>query len=325
MKDKVDNVPAELRVSTVRPRSTYASSASSTSSYASSLSSASSAAESVRSSSSSFLHSKANPLMEVTPDRHSQYSSHSSQYHTLSRFPATGLPPPSPSTPQLTTPSQSSPSSSPSSSTFDGYAAIPAKYATLSLNPRHDPRIHYPNPSMPTTPLVANYRHSTVSNGGAEYGPHPVSNFTRVVHGDINRSRTFVGEDGSMAPGVGEGMRGISSLGEVNTQACNGPRSAHYASTPHLFVFQSVDDDSSDETIDDHSSRQITKSNTLSNKNLTQHHSRTHLPENVSNSSSSSRTLPRMTSPPQKTSEPIYTTAVEIKKEAAKRQVNSLL
>lgn len=315
MLDKMENTPSDYR-GTLRPHSTYASSASSTSSYASSLSSASSASssgsavESLKS--SSFLHSKASQLAAVN-DSYPQYSS-THQYHTLRRYPS-GTP--SPTTPQLTTPTPSTPSSSPASSTFDGYATIPAKFSTLSVNPSIAPRIHYQNPPIPpTTPAVTNFRIVT-----SQYG-NPVqttlgSNYNLTRINDVG-GRTPFGGPGT----VGVGMRGVSSLGEVTSSTF---RSAHYASTPHLFVFQSVDDDDSDENdgtpINSHASNsQLTKSNTLNN--AMRNSATMSAIEAAATASGSSRTLPRQTSASSlQKKEPIYSSTAEIKKDMSHREV----
>lgn len=322
MKDKIENVPAEFRGS-LRPHSTYASSASSTSSYASSLSSASSASssgsapESLKS--TSFLHSKASQqAVDNIEAQYPHYASH--QYHTLRRYPS-GTP--SPTTPQLSTPSPSSPSSSPASSTVDGYATIPAKFATLSVHPsntRQDPRIHYSHPSVPTTPVVNNFRHSVISTptAGPSFGDQVSNrlagsnyNLTRV--NDVGSRTAINGSAGTPVGTVGAGMRGVSSLGEVTSSSHRSPR---YASTPHLFVFQTQDDDDEDSEGVGDTTNMITKTNTLSNR------SPVAIVE-VDPMAAGSRTLPRQpmpSQPPHQQKEPIYSSTAEIKKDVTRRE-----
>lgn len=314
MKDKMENIPSDFRGS-LRPHSTYASSASSTSSYASSLSSASSASssgsavESLKS--SSFLHSKASQISDAS-NPYQQYAS-TQQYSTLRRCPS-GTP--SPTTPQLTTPTPSTPSSSPASSTFDGYSTMPSKFATLSIHPsnnRKDPRLYYQNPSVPTTPVVTNFRHSAVNPqyGNQVQNTHG-SNYNLTLINNVGSRTALNGAQGT----VGVGMRGVSSLGEVTSSTY---RSAHYASTPHLFVFQSVDDDSDEDTVDNArnaTNTQLTKSNTLNNS---RNPSTLTL---IESTPGSSRTLPRQTSASsQQQREPIYSSTADIKKDATRREV----
>lgn len=321
MKDKVENVPVEFRGS-LRPHSTYASSASSTSSYASSLSSASSASssgsapESLKS--ASFLHSKASQqAVDKSELQYPHYAPH--QYHTLRRYPS-GTP--SPTTPQLATPSPSSSSSSPASSTVDGYAAIPAKFATLSIHPsntRQDPRIHYPYPSVPTTPVVNNFRHSVISTPtvGPSFGDQVSNrlagsnyNLTRV--NDVGSRSAMNGVAVTPVGTVGAGMRGVSSLGEVTSSSHRSPR---YASTPHLFVFQTPDDDDDEDVEgDDDTASQITKTNTLSNRSPV-------ATVEVDPMSAGSRTLPRQPMHSQQ-KEPIYSSTIDFKKDVTRREVN---
>ena len=321
MKDKVENVPNDYRGS-IRPQSTYASSASSTSSYASSLSSAcsttGSTSESVKSA-SSFLHSKANPLNDSN-------SSHGTaqQYHTLGRYPSGSTSPTIGQFPASynSSPYASSPSSSPASSTFDGYATIPAKFSTMTLNPqttRQDQRVNYTNPSVPTTPIVTNFRHSIISNPAntANFGDYNMTATTQRIGSNYNLTR--VPDNGAVTGEIGEGMRGVSSLGEVTSST---HRSPHYASTPHLFVFQSIDDDSEGDggdALDDASTaatRLATKCNTLSNRTVTSD-------ERPQLTTNSTRTLPRLpqhSGAPQK--EHIYSSTTDIKKSTTQREVS---
>ncbi|KAF2357735.1 WH1/EVH1 domain [Trinorchestia longiramus] len=298
MKEKVENVPPEF-TNSLRPNPSYASSASSTSSYASTLSSSSSAASSYSGfgceKSSSFLHSnEARHLTESSlPPPYPHHPAH--QYRALSRCPSGSSSPPNPQS--------FSPSSSPASSSAE-YATVPFKFNTLSRampNGRPTPVLRSANPITANNP---NFRHSVISTAAAppKLGEHVSMrlgssySIARVGH-DVGSSNALNGDGG---------MRGVSSLGEVTSST---HRSPHYASTPHLFVFQAPDDEEDLENNDD-SISQVTKCNTLRN---------TSTAELVETPTNISRTLPR---PPtsQQMKEPIYSSTVDIRKDISRRE-----
>ncbi|KAA0198907.1 hypothetical protein HAZT_HAZT004842 [Hyalella azteca] len=299
MKEKVENVPANYPNS-LRPNSSYASSASSTSSYASTHSCASSAASSCSGSgsekSSSFLHSNEGRLLT---EANQPFEYPAQQYHTLRRYPSESSSPPN---------SQSfTPAYTPATGSTD-YASISIKYNTLS---RATPAIRGPgvfrNAPTISTPVPTNFRHSVIDTAATPTAPTP--NFGEHVSMRLGSSYSIarVNHDvGGVAALNGDsGMRGVSSLGEVTSSK---HRSPHYASTPHLFVFQTPDDDES-EDIDDSNMSQITKCNTLKNTSTT---------ERVE-TQNFSKTLPRPTAA-QPSNEPIYSSTVDIRKDVSRRE-----